>query len=323
MAVATLASLTQATILYPFEFFKTQYQLQRAVLNPPYYLEHVNHSIKTYFKGCSALNVAMACKVGTRFYVFDKVTEIMKQKSGTPLLGTKLINAAIITGLMESLCIIPFENIKILMIENALLESHRVNNPKEKIQLTEIKGQEKNKKTFHKALYKLSPKEKAFLHYEKYPSTGFLSAIKELYTSKGVRGLLQGSGLTMFRQVGNSVSMFTTYTALKQIVSRYNSKPLDSYTYIGIDLATSCTVVAVTQPIDVIKTRMQGKYAWKYYKNALNCAYRLSVEEGIPKFWKGWVPRLMKVSLSSTVSLSIYRYASNVMNTLTQDKILK
>lgn len=57
-------------------------------------------------------------------------------------------------------------------------------------------------------------------------------------------------------------------------------------------------VVALTQPIDMFKTRMQSKHACFTYKNSLNCAYRIFIEEGFSKLWKGWAARLLKVSLS-------------------------
>ncbi|CCH61090.1 hypothetical protein TBLA_0E00280 [Henningerozyma blattae CBS 6284] len=319
VVAGTVAALVQTTLLYPFEFFKSVFQLQRNVKDCPKYIQGGSHQFKTYFAGCLSVNVGILLKTGTRFYVFDKVNEMLE---GENILGSRVVVAGGITGFMESLCIVPFENVKMLMMENALIQSYRREHPNEKLALTEIKSKHAHKKTFHKKA-NLSQNEISFLQYEKSPSNGLFGGIRELYSTKGIRGFYQGCGLTIFRQVGNSVTLFTSFTILSQLLSNQNTGRMDSYTTVAVSLLSASSVVAITQPIDVMKTRMQSKYAWKYYTNSLNCAYRLAVEEGIGKFWKGWAPRLMKIGLSSTVSISMYTYVSNVLNTMRHDGVLK
>jgi hypothetical protein len=57
------------------------------------------------------------------------------------------------------------------------------------------------------------------------------------------------------------------------------------------------------QPLtfSVIKTRMQSLEAKKQYRNALHCAYRIATEEGVLQFWKGTVPRLGRLVVSSVL----------------------
>lgn len=49
----------------------------------------------------------------------------------------------------------------------------------------------------------------------------------------------------------------------------------------------------------VVKTRMQSLRAKQEYRNALHCAYRIATEEGVLRFWKGTVPRLGRLIVSS------------------------
>ncbi|SCU82926.1 LAFA_0D00826g1_1 [Lachancea sp. 'fantastica'] len=306
IVAGSTAAVFQTTVSYPFEFLKTGLQLHRSLPGMPPF--QMMHQIKTYFAGCAALNVGTLLKTATRFTTFESACELLRDKENTsqPISGPRLLAAGVITGFMESILVIPFENIKTTMIENAL-----------RSQPAEIpsKTAKDTRPTFHAAKQpSLHPRQKWFLHYESHPSTHFFSTIQEIYRTRGIRGFAQGSVCTIIRQTSNSAVRFTTYTALKQLISP--TKPLNEYYAFALGVASSCAVVAVTQPIDVVKTRMQSKYAWRHYKNSLNCAYRTFVEEGITKLWKGWAPRLVKVGLSGGVSFGVFQYVENLMNSM-------
>lgn len=49
----------------------------------------------------------------------------------------------------------------------------------------------------------------------------------------------------------------------------------------------------------VVKTRMQSIHAKQEYRNAFHCAFRIFKEEGVFKFWKGTVPRLGRLVVST------------------------
>ncbi|SCV04691.1 LAME_0H20472g1_1 [Lachancea meyersii CBS 8951] len=305
IVAGSTAAVFQTTISYPFEFLKTGLQLHRSQAGAAPF--EMMLQLKTYFAGCAALNIGTLLKTATRFTTYESACELLRDKesSSKTISGPRLLAAGVITGFMESLLVIPFENIKTTTIENALASP--VTKPTEPA--TDARP------TFHNLKQTaLHPRQKWFLHYESHPSAHFFSTIQEIYRTRGVRGFLQGSMPTIIRQTSNSAVRFTTYTTLKQLVSP--NKPLTEYYAFALGLVSSCAVVAVTQPIDVVKTRMQSKYAWRLYKNSLNCAYRTFVEEGITKLWKGWAPRLMKVGLSGGVSFGVFQYVENLMNSM-------
>lgn len=286
------------------------------------------HHVKSYFAGCSALNIGILLKTTTRFATFEKACELMKNPENpeAPIGGMRLLAAGSITGFMESMLIIPFESIKTRMIENAVILSNRYQEDAEIEKQNKAKSLDKTKSpslkgtelkqtarpTLHKQVNKnVNPRYEKFLYYEKHPSTNIVTTVREMMQTRGFSSFFQGSMPTIFRQVGNGAIRFTTYTTLKQMISP--NKPLKEYYAFGIGLFSSCAVVGMTQPIDVIKTRMQSKYTSSLYKNSLNCAYRTFIEEGITSFWKGWVPRLFKVGLSGGVSFGVYQYVENLM----------
>ncbi|CAG9831945.1 unnamed protein product [Diabrotica balteata] len=68
--------------------------------------------------------------------------------------------------------------------------------------------------------------------------------------------------------------------------------------------ARACSVYG-NNPIDVVKTRMQGLEA-KKYKNTLDCAVQILKNEGPLAFYKGTVPRLGRVCLDVAITFMIY-----------------
>lgn len=321
MAAGSAAAVFQTTVSYPFEFLKTGLQLHRSLPGAPVF--NMMYPLKVYFAGCSALNVGALFKTFVRFTTFEKACQLMRDPSlpaTAALSGPRLLVAGTITGFMESLWIVPFENVKVAMIENALFYSNG-SQTIAKPAVDKLSATSSTRPTFHKSVPQLTAREIALQKYAKNPPLHFFPTIKEIYLTRGLRGFVQGTMPTIFRQVGNSAVRFTTYTTLKQLVSP--NKALNEYYAFGLGVVSSCAVVALTQPIDVIKTRMQSKHRWTTYKNSLNCAYRIFVEEGFTKFWKGWTPRLFKVGLSGGVSFGIYQYVENLVALMRHEGYLK
>lgn len=52
---------------------------------------------------------------------------------------------------------------------------------------------------------------------------------------------------------------------------------------------------------------MQSLHAKQEYRHALHCAYRILTEEGVFKFWKGTVPRLGRLIVSTSVPYGALR----------------
>lgn len=292
----------------PFEFLKTGMQLSR----PGQSAFDIVHPLKRYFTGASVLNVGAVLKTSARFTTFETACKLLKDPDlprDAPLTGPRLVMASILTGTVESIWIIPFENVKTTMIENVIQKEVMASqNP--------LPLQKNLKPTFHKRT-KMSVREANFRYYENNPSEGMLNNIKEIYLTRGARGFLQGTMPTLIRQVGNSTVRFTVYSMLKQLMS--SNGDFNEYMGVALGITTSIAVVGVTQPIDVIKTRMQSKNAWKYYRNSVNCCYRMFIEEGAVSLWKGAVPRLFKVSLSGGLSFGIYEYTENIIKQMKSD----
>ena len=59
-------------------------------------------------------------------------------------------------------------------------------------------------------------------------------------------------------------------------------------------------------PVDVIKTRMQGLEAAKRYRGTIHCAVTILKREGVTAFYKGCIPRLGRACLDAGLTFMAY-----------------
>lgn len=289
ITAGSVAAVFQTTMTYPFEYLKTGLQLQPKGTA----FEIILPQIKSYFVGCSALNVAAFGKAILRFVTFDKLchslnNNIDNNDNFQRLTGYNLLIAGTLTGIVESLFIIPFENIKTTLIQSAMIDHKKLEKNQPVVNA---------KATFHK----VATKSTSVARIEK-----LLPAVKHIYQTRGPAAFVQGTTATIFRQIANTSIQFTAYTAFKRLLQARNDKASSVIT----GLATSFTLVAMTQPIDVVKTRMMSQNAKTEYKNTLNCMYRIFVQEGMATFWKGSIFRFMKVGISGGLTFTVYEQVS-------------
>jgi len=69
-------------------------------------------------------------------------------------------------------------------------------------------------------------------------------------------------------------------------------------------VAAGTAACAITQPFDMLKTRMQLKPS--VYKNTLQSAIKVFQEEGIIGFFDGITVRLLRKSANSAISWTVY-----------------
>ena len=92
------------------------------------------------------------------------------------------------------------------------------------------------------------------------------------------------------------------YEDSKKVLNAYLPNSLAMFLAGGIAGAAS---VMGNNPIDVIKTNMQGLDAHKY-KGPLDCATQIWKHEGIRGFYKGAIPRMARVVLDVALTFTLY-----------------
>lgn len=138
-----------------------------------------------------------------------------------------------------------------------------------------------------------------------YQYGGVTEALRVIYQTEGVRGLCCGLVPTLFRDAPFSGLYFMFYTQTKRVLPQewFNSG-------LTAPLNFSCGLVAglfasiVTQPADVIKTKMQ-LYPHKF--NGIHTVVTYIHEKyGMQGYFKGLVPRMLRRTLMAAMAWTVY-----------------
>lgn len=321
-----VAAIVQTTLTYPLEYFKTISQIEnKSIMVKEAIVPH--DSMRPLFTGCLPLSIGMALKSSSRMFIFNQFSNFMAQDNGRTN-APSVVVAGIMTGMLESVWAIPFENIKMRLIENSMIryglrtkfDEEVKSDPKAAIESNSKKVRLSNRPT-PSGVTSIAdtPRMKALIYYHNNPSYTLSGILREMYRTGGILSFTQGSSITILRQCMNSMVWYSTYSFMQQMIdpSRDSITELE---LIGMGFASSLAVVGVTQPIDVMKTRMQTRDYRIVYKDMMSMVAMIFFKEGWTKFWSGSVPRFVKVSCSSTVTLLTYEQVTKLVSKLSEIK---
>lgn len=149
---------------------------------------------------------------------------------------------------------------------------------------------------------------------------GLFHGVRSIIAEQGLMGCYQGLSATIMKQGSNQAIRFFVMESLKDWYRSGDPDKKVPKLIVGLmgGFAGACSVFGNT-PIDVVKTRMQGIEA-KRYKNTLDCARQIMVNEGPKAFYKGTVPRLSRVVLDVGITFMIYDSIMEAINHFWSDK---
>lgn len=85
------------------------------------------------------------------------------------------------------------------------------------------------------------------------------------------------------------------------------SKPVPKLIIGAFGLLAGVASCFGNNPVDVVKTRMQGLEAHKY-SSTWNCFVKIGQQEGWRAFYKGSVPRLGRVCMDVAITFMVYDF---------------
>lgn len=143
---------------------------------------------------------------------------------------------------------------------------------------------------------------------------GLFHGVRSIVAEQGLMGCYQGLSATIMKQGSNQAIRFFVMESLKDWYRGGDPDKKVPKLIVGLmgGFAGACSVFGNT-PLDVVKTRMQGLDA-KRYKNTLDCAKQIMVNEGPKAFYKGTVPRLSRVVLDVGITFMIYDSIMEAIN---------
>eukprot|EP00591_Stephanopyxis_turris_P002914 CAMPEP_0195526010 /NCGR_PEP_ID=MMETSP0794_2-20130614/26810_1 /TAXON_ID=515487 /ORGANISM="Stephanopyxis turris, Strain CCMP 815" /LENGTH=291 /DNA_ID=CAMNT_0040656609 /DNA_START=97 /DNA_END=972 /DNA_ORIENTATION=+ len=144
----------------------------------------------------------------------------------------------------------------------------------------------------------------------------FVSGTANILRTEGIGGIYKGLVPTIAKQSANQATRFFVYNNYVEIVRNHTGKQELSFWYavFGGMVAGTCSSF-VNQPVDTIKTRMQGVGATQY-KSTLDCITQTVRNEGPLALYKGLVPRLGRVVPGQGIIFGVYNRVSPMVESL-------
>lgn len=130
--------------------------------------------------------------------------------------------------------------------------------------------------------------------------SSFREAVSKIWQAEGVLGFYSAWRPTMSRNVPFVVTTFTSRDVMRSRILKYKQEKdkeqlaaLTPMENIGIGITSAMIAGLITQPIDVVKTRMMTQAASKAlpYTSALDCASSILRTEGWRKLYSGFGQR--------------------------------
>jgi len=135
---------------------------------------------------------------------------------------------------------------------------------------------------------------------------GLLPSLRSVFHQEGIRGLYGGLGPSLLGSGASWGGYFYLYEKIKAWAELRTGSRAGPVTHFCAAAAAGAGMVAMTNPIWLVKTRMQlqvsasaGGGAWGRvapYKGAANAVATIVAQEGIAALYKGAVPALLLTS---------------------------
>ena len=138
---------------------------------------------------------------------------------------------------------------------------------------------------------------------------GFYNGVKSIINESGYKGLYKGLLPTIIKQSSNQGIRFMTYGTYKNVIlNNYNE--ITSLQSLFGGMISGFTSTMLNNPIDMIKTRMQGIES-NEYKSTMDCIKKVYQKEGFMAFYKGVGARLLRVVPGQGIVFASYEHISN------------
>jgi len=284
---ATLLFFTEAALYYPVDVLRTRLQVQRQHFSIWNFIPHLKElGPRGWFRGFIASSSG-APSYGLYFvtynYFKDKFQHINDQS--TPNLEHRaamwaVTSAALIADLVYCVFACPTEVVV------------------QRLQISGI-GEARQSSGYH--------------------------TTRQIWRESGIRGFYKGFGALLLTYIPGSLAWWVSYEHFKEVFSKqialYQQKQTSDRVFVvhqnylaqllGGFIAGLVTVI-VTNPFDVIKTRLQTQDAQfasqsgNKYSNTWQAIRSISKNEGLGAFGKGVVPRLIVASFYSPIASLCY-----------------
>ncbi|KAF2727558.1 mitochondrial carrier [Polyplosphaeria fusca] len=284
-----LAGASETFVTYPAEFVKTRRQLEtsgsgKQSANSFGILKSTirETGIRGVYAGCQTLAISNALKSGVRFFSFETAKRKMSPyfSAGSPKTESATPN--------------PWLNLSAGLCAGAA-ESVLVVTPGEALKTRVI---------------------------DDAASRGHLGRLSMsqlvTYTIRrdGILSLWRGLAPVLCKQGTNSAVRFTTFGVIRdKLGDAWPGTMNGTMATMLAGAGSGVVTVYASMPFDNVKTRMQSFD--NHGRHMVSVAANMLAREGVLVFWKATMPRLVRLTLSSSITFIVYDYSLKLFDLLT------
>ncbi|KAH9399668.1 hypothetical protein TYRP_017658 [Tyrophagus putrescentiae] len=153
------------------------------------------------------------------------------------------------------------------------------------------------------------------LNNKKPKYRGLFHGIHQITREHGLKGIYQGLTPTILKYGSNQAIRFFVVETLKEWFSKKenNKSSVNKLATFTFGMIAGAVSVYGNNPIDVIKTRLQGLESAKY-RSTWDCFVKIVKHEGPLALYKGCVPRLGRACLDAGITFTMYDTIIELIN---------
>jgi len=165
---------------------------------------------------------------------------------------------------------------------------------------------------------------------------GLVHGVSSIVRAEGLGGIYKGITATILKQGSNQAIRFLTYDEVKKYLQGDRKELAIWQSLVAGAVAGAASVIGSVlvvlrfqrkltekvglgcysnNPIDVVKSRMQGLES-KKYKNSWDCAVKVFKSDGFYGFYKGSTPRMGRVVADVAIVMTLYDQIVKFLDTL-------
>jgi len=145
--------------------------------------------------------------------------------------------------------------------------------------------------------------------------TGTADALVKIFKSEGPLGLYRGAFPTILKQGTNQAVRMPLQVQLMALITLGDESQSKNPILNGTaGFLAGCGSVLLTQPQDCVKSRMQGEAAKELYTGTVDCALKMTRNEGLTAFFAGSIPRMVQVGMTSGISFALFPVISKMLD---------
>ncbi|KAH9506385.1 hypothetical protein DERF_011123 [Dermatophagoides farinae] len=124
-----------------------------------------------------------------------------------------------------------------------------------------------------------------------------IDGLIKVYRNEGAMTLFNGASMATSRAIMMSIGQLSMYDQFKYLLLKYFPSIFEDNvtTHLSASTLTGAVATSLTQPLDVLKTRMMNS-AKNQYRSVGHCITELYKESGIFGFFKGYVPAFIRLA---------------------------